>query len=201
LGIWLTEIENIEIYNIICDSIKLTPAPNNGTLRLPLKPIGLHSDGKPEDDETPQDPVPSYSPSPSPSSPSPSSSSSSAQPSPSTNLASISSTPLDSLSSISASASGLEGTQPTLEEEAPVRPTPPSTGKDELKDKDKQGGGDDTDKDKDKEEEKEKESWWEWLTHKADGIEEWVNGFINDHVKGGRTRMARLRMRREVKLV
>jgi hypothetical protein len=31
------------VYNIICDSLCLTPNPNNGTLRLPLKPVGLHS--------------------------------------------------------------------------------------------------------------------------------------------------------------
>ena len=36
--------ENIEVYNIICDSLSIKPKPNNGTLRLPLKPIGLHSD-------------------------------------------------------------------------------------------------------------------------------------------------------------
>ena len=31
------------MYNIICDSLCLNPKPNNGTLRLPLKPVGLHS--------------------------------------------------------------------------------------------------------------------------------------------------------------
>ncbi len=36
--------ENIEVYNIICDSIGIEPKANNGTLRLPLKPIGLHTD-------------------------------------------------------------------------------------------------------------------------------------------------------------
>lgn len=35
--------ENIEVYNIICDSLGLIPKPNNGTLRLPLQPIGFHS--------------------------------------------------------------------------------------------------------------------------------------------------------------
>lgn len=30
------------MYNILCDSLCLTPKPNNGTLRLPLKPVGLH---------------------------------------------------------------------------------------------------------------------------------------------------------------
>lgn len=36
--------ENTEVYNIVCDSLGIEPKPNNGTLRLPLKPIGLHSD-------------------------------------------------------------------------------------------------------------------------------------------------------------
>ena len=34
--------------------------------------------------------------------------------------------------------------------------------------------------------EKEKESWWEWLTHKADGVKDWVDGFVHDHVPGGK---------------
>lgn len=41
---------------MLCDSLGIEPRPNNGTLRLPLTPIGLH---KPEDaPEIPQDPVP-----------------------------------------------------------------------------------------------------------------------------------------------
>lgn len=28
----------------MCDALGIEPKPNNGTLRLPLKPIGLHSD-------------------------------------------------------------------------------------------------------------------------------------------------------------
>lgn len=41
---------------MLCDSVGIAPAPNNGTLRLPLKPIGLHSD--PDSGlETPADPV------------------------------------------------------------------------------------------------------------------------------------------------
>jgi hypothetical protein len=52
----LTISENIEVYNILCDSVGIVPAPNNGTLRLPLKTIGLHSDpGNGLD--TPVDPV------------------------------------------------------------------------------------------------------------------------------------------------
>jgi predicted AlkP superfamily pyrophosphatase or phosphodiesterase len=40
----LVLLENTEVYNMLCDSIGLTPNPNNGTLRLPLMPIGLHDD-------------------------------------------------------------------------------------------------------------------------------------------------------------
>lgn len=36
--------QNIEVYNILCDSIGLKPHTNNGTLRLPLQIEGLHSD-------------------------------------------------------------------------------------------------------------------------------------------------------------
>lgn len=34
--------ENIEVYNIVADSVGMEPRPNNGTLRLPLKPVGTH---------------------------------------------------------------------------------------------------------------------------------------------------------------
>ncbi|CAG8974996.1 hypothetical protein HYALB_00011180 [Hymenoscyphus albidus] len=55
--------QNIEVYNIICDSLGLTPNPNNGTIRLPFKTVGLHSS-----EPTPQelvDPPPPTTPSPS----------------------------------------------------------------------------------------------------------------------------------------
>lgn len=48
-------IENIEVYNLLCDSLGMEPAPNNGTLRLPFKPTGTHKDE--DTPETPQDPV------------------------------------------------------------------------------------------------------------------------------------------------
>lgn len=47
--------QNIEVYNIICDSLSIPPHPNNGTLRLPLKVEGLH-DAKGPELETPHDP-------------------------------------------------------------------------------------------------------------------------------------------------
>ena len=39
----------------MCDSLHIEPVPNNGTLRLPLKPIGLHSDAGAPVLGTPQD--------------------------------------------------------------------------------------------------------------------------------------------------
>jgi hypothetical protein len=55
--LWLTIPENIEVYNMLCDSVGINPAPNNGTLRLPLKPIGLHDDSSTNALDTPPDPV------------------------------------------------------------------------------------------------------------------------------------------------
>ncbi|ODM21398.1 hypothetical protein SI65_02241 [Aspergillus cristatus] len=40
----LDDFQNVNVYNILCDSLGIEPLPNNGTLRLPLQPIGLHSD-------------------------------------------------------------------------------------------------------------------------------------------------------------
>ena len=55
-GSKLDVFQNIEVYNIVCDSLGIEPKPNNGTLRLPLKPVGTHgddddkeSDGKEDD--------------------------------------------------------------------------------------------------------------------------------------------------------
>jgi hypothetical protein len=55
--------ENTEVYNIICDSLNLTPKPNNGTLRLPLKPVGIHTPQTyPEEPSDPVTPLPPPSP-------------------------------------------------------------------------------------------------------------------------------------------
>jgi len=40
----LPVFQNIEVYNIVCDSLGIQPHSNNGTIRLPMKPEGLHSD-------------------------------------------------------------------------------------------------------------------------------------------------------------
>jgi hypothetical protein len=49
-------LENIELYNIVCDTLGINPAPNNGTLRLPFKPVGHHADPDAPKPETPYDP-------------------------------------------------------------------------------------------------------------------------------------------------
>ncbi|KAG2021415.1 hypothetical protein GB937_004752 [Aspergillus fischeri] len=40
----LEVFQNINVYNLVCDSLGIDPLPNNGTMRLPLQPVGLHSD-------------------------------------------------------------------------------------------------------------------------------------------------------------
>ena len=48
-GSRLEAFQNTNVYNIVCDSVGVQPRPNNGTLRLPLKPVGLHSDLPPQE--------------------------------------------------------------------------------------------------------------------------------------------------------
>ncbi|KAJ9314305.1 hypothetical protein DTO271D3_5534 [Paecilomyces variotii] len=57
----LEVFQNIEVYNIICNSIGVKPLPNNGTLHLPLQPVGLHSDEGVPAIESPPDPPASVS--------------------------------------------------------------------------------------------------------------------------------------------
>jgi Type I phosphodiesterase / nucleotide pyrophosphatase len=51
------EFQNIEVYNIVCDTLGIKPHPNNGTLRLPLQTVGFHDDDDAPVLETPDDPV------------------------------------------------------------------------------------------------------------------------------------------------
>ncbi|KAF2663064.1 Phosphodiest-domain-containing protein [Lophiostoma macrostomum CBS 122681] len=133
--------QNIELYNIICDSISISPAPNNGTLRLPLKPVGLHTDPETPPNETPADPMASSG-------------------------AMLATATIPSLSSLAASASGLEDSMSSFPlAEPPVTTTSSaapaaSSGFTE-------------------------ESWWEWLTHKGQNAEEWVEEFLHKHLPGG----------------
>lgn len=155
-GSKMEPFQNIELYNIICDSIGLTPAPNNGTLRLPLKPTGHHNDTSPSIHDTPEDPVPVSS----------SSSSSS--------LATMSPL-LTPQSNIAASASGLNTTLPLPsppDQETQTTAAVPSTTQDgapaaEATTKAKVG-------------------WWDWIEHKAGELGQWVDGlFVHKPMPGG----------------
>lgn len=41
-GSQIENFQNLDVYNIVCDSLGLKPKANNGTLRLPFEPIGVH---------------------------------------------------------------------------------------------------------------------------------------------------------------
>ncbi|KAL5325226.1 hypothetical protein ACEPPN_006350 [Leptodophora sp. 'Broadleaf-Isolate-01'] len=57
--------QNIEVYNIVCDSLNIVPKPNNGTIRLPLKPVGVHTPETSLDEPSDPEPSPSAVPTPS----------------------------------------------------------------------------------------------------------------------------------------
>ncbi|KAH7124049.1 alkaline-phosphatase-like protein [Dendryphion nanum] len=129
--------QNIELYNIVCDSIGIKPAPNNGTLRLPLKPVGLHNDTDASPNETPIDPVETSS--------------------------FLATSTITSFTSLTSFASGMEDTlSPIFHETTSITPTSSASPAASTSAK--------------------PESWWEWLTHKADHVEEWVEEFLHKHV-------------------
>lgn len=64
-GSQIDVFQNTEVYNIVCDSLGIMPVPNNGTLRLPFEPLGVHDFDTPlEEPEDPQDPEPPTQPDP-----------------------------------------------------------------------------------------------------------------------------------------
>ncbi|KAF2186835.1 Phosphodiest-domain-containing protein [Zopfia rhizophila CBS 207.26] len=126
--------QNIELYNIICDSIGIEPMPNNGTLRLPFRPVGLHTDPDTPPNHTPPDPVETSD--------------------------FLGTSTMTSFSSLAASTSGLEDAMSSIDSSTPIT-TPTSSAPPAASST--------------------SESWWEWLTHKADDVEEWVNGFLDSH--------------------
>jgi predicted AlkP superfamily pyrophosphatase or phosphodiesterase len=164
--------QNIEIYNIICDSLGLEPSPNNGTLRLPLKPVGLHT---PETwPETPEDPQPSSSML-STSTPAPTATPESFSP-PTAASTSTSAEPdvVFSISPIEASSAADPNEKP-----------PAFVGVDETIDPqigdpqtDRPVVPDETVVDLD-------EDFWDWLKDKVEGVKTWFGTVIGEHGKGG----------------
>jgi hypothetical protein len=51
----IANFQNIEVYNIVCESIGVHPVTNNGSLHLPLRIEGLHSDEGAPVIDTPHD--------------------------------------------------------------------------------------------------------------------------------------------------
>lgn len=70
-----------------------------------------------------------------------------------------------SLSSLAAAASGLEDPLSSIQQNIPAATTTESAPSATPSPTD--------------------ESWWEWLTHKADNVEDWVDDFLHKHLPGG----------------
>ncbi|KAF4537122.1 Type I phosphodiesterase/nucleotide pyrophosphatase/phosphate transferase [Lasiodiplodia theobromae] len=161
-GSRLEPFQNIQLYNIICDSLGIEPAPNNGTLRLPLKPVGLHSDVEPE--ESPADP------------PAPAAET--------TTLAGhvLSSTPSAPSSSPSATAaqSSVAAAASSAAAATTTAPAPSNEETSEGGDDEGKSDGDDGEGKKgDEEEKEEKMSWWEWFTDKVNSAKGWAVDVAN----------------------
>ncbi|TVY53079.1 putative pyrophosphatase/phosphodiesterase, partial [Lachnellula suecica] len=144
--------QNIEVYNIVCDSLGLDPKPNNGTLRLPLKTIGIHTAETtletPSDPEEPADPIP-----PNPIPPSP------AAPDPATPIPAPAS--VINISPIEASSAA----DPNV-----VPPTMVGVDSPEEFNVDRPVVGDET------EVEAEDQKYWDWLTAKLEELKGWFEG-------------------------
>ncbi|KAF2146485.1 uncharacterized protein K452DRAFT_294058 [Aplosporella prunicola CBS 121167] len=158
-GSKLEPFQNIELYNILCDSIGAEPKPNNGTLRLPLKPMGLHS----EDDfsaEAPADP-PAHSLT--------SSTVSSATSSVATSAATSSTATSSALSSAKASASSTPASSAAVEPTAPTASEP-----EEAEPQPSEGGVNDGEKDGEGKGEQKGKDWWEWFSDKVNAAKGWA---------------------------
>jgi predicted AlkP superfamily pyrophosphatase or phosphodiesterase len=152
--------QNIEVYNLVCDSVGIVPKPNNGTLRLPLKPIGLHDSMPPK--EIPEDML--------------------EDPSSIGGSDKLTSTGLIATASAEASSEVMESissltqaSRPTIvATDAPV-PTRPVIH-DDVSQEDEDNNGKDTN------------LWWDWVKGKLDGAKDWASGLydtVSDKISGG----------------
>lgn len=151
-GSKLEPFQNTAVYNLVCDSLGITPKPNNGTLRLPLKPIGMHDAAPPKDlpDDFVDDvPV--------------------AQAAPSATATSVALMMEGEAATTATTALDAEGetaaTATTTESDpaAATRPTVHDGLSQEAEDQDK----------------KNYNHWWEWIHGKFDGVKDWATGLVN----------------------
>ncbi|KAI5196451.1 Phosphodiest-domain-containing protein [Aureobasidium subglaciale] len=150
--------QNIEVYNLICDSIGVVPKPNNGTLRLPLRPIGLHDSMPPNDipEDLPED--------------------SSNEVSFESSLASSSSDPIGvATGSTIMVSSSTQASRPTIvTTDAAAAPTRPVIH-DDVSQEDEDNNGKDVN------------LWWDWVKGKLDGAKDWATGVydkVSDKISG-----------------
>lgn len=155
----LEPFQNIEVYNMLCDSVGIRPAPNNGTLRLPLTPVGLHGD---TEVESPQDPVTTVTSS----SVAKETSTTSTQESTENYTKTVMVNPVQTTSSSSSSSSDISTTARTSTE------IPHTANADQPKPSDpaSDGNTEDDKSDDDDDAESAVHGFWDWVTGK---IDEW----------------------------
>ncbi|KAG9540267.1 Phosphodiest-domain-containing protein, partial [Aureobasidium melanogenum] len=150
--------QNIEVYNLVCDSVGILPKPNNGTLRLPLKPIGLHDSMPPQEipEDLPEDPV--------------SSEGSNEKITSDTSTASIRASS-EVAETISTPTQASRPTIATTDAATPSRPVI----HDDVSQEDEDQNGKDTN------------LWWDWVKGKLDGAKDWATGLydtVSDKISG-----------------
>ncbi|KAG9985333.1 Phosphodiest-domain-containing protein, partial [Aureobasidium melanogenum] len=150
--------QNIEVYNLVCDSVGISPKPNNGTLRLPLKPVGLHDSMPPQEipEDLPEDPVPDEG--------------SNEKITSDTSTASIGSS-FEVAETISTPTQASRPTVATTDAATPSRPVIHN----DVSQEDEDQNGKDTN------------LWWDWVKGKLDGAKDWATGLydtVSDKISG-----------------
>lgn len=143
--------QNIEVYNLVCDSVGVDPRPNNGTLRLPLKPVGLHDSMPPT--EIPED-LPEDSPSQVQDTPTPSTDTSA--------IMSSSISIIPSAENTEVATSSDQASRPTIMTTDAAVPTRPVIHDDMSQE--------------DEDKSKNTNLWWDWVKGKLDGAKNWATG-------------------------
>ncbi|KAH0347606.1 Phosphodiest-domain-containing protein, partial [Aureobasidium melanogenum] len=151
--------QNIEVYNLVCDSVGISPKPNNGTLRLPLNPVGLHDSMPPQEipEDLPEDVVSSGGSDELNSASQASTASIAASP----EIAKTTSTPT-------------QASRPTIATTDAATPTRPVIH-DDVSQEDEDQNGKDTN------------LWWDWVKGKLDGAKDWATGLydtVSDKISG-----------------
>ncbi|KAI0426731.1 alkaline-phosphatase-like protein [Xylaria sp. FL1042] len=147
--------QNINVYNILCDSIGMIPVPNNGTLRLPLKVVGLHNDEM--ELEQPDDPV-------------------------STSTGGAVATGVMSILPIATSSSTDKSTTTSAVEDEPKRPTRPAQpekSKEPQQSEESQQEVPEETQQPEKPDEGKNSSWWEPFKESFDWAKDKFNDFID----------------------